>query len=136
MAEATIGALSTADHAAIRASSDRFMQLLIAQDFDSLVRLYTEDAVVMPPHHPAVHGRTAIRSWFPSFPRVSRFSLTIDESDGRADLAYVRGSYSMTLHPEGAPRPVEDAGKYIEIRKRQADGSWPIAADIFNSDKT
>jgi hypothetical protein len=41
----------------------------------------------------------------------------------------------MTLHPEGAPRPVEEIGKYIEIRTRQADGSWPIAADIFNSDQ-
>jgi ketosteroid isomerase-like protein len=135
MTEATIGALSTADHAAIRTSTERFVQTLVAQDFDALVRLYTEHAVVMPPHQPAVHGRPAIRSWFPSFPRVSRFSFTIDEAEGRADLAYVRGSYSMTLHPEGAPGPVEDAGKYIEIRKRQADGSWPIAADIFNSDK-
>jgi ketosteroid isomerase-like protein len=135
MAEATIAALSTADHAAIRASSDRFTQLLVAQDFDSLVRLYTENAVVMPPHHPAVHGRPALRIWIASFPRVSRMSFTIDEAEGRADLAYVRGSYSMTLHPEGAPGPVDDAGKYIEIRKRQADGSWPIATDIFNSDK-
>jgi ketosteroid isomerase-like protein len=26
-------------------------------------------------------------------------------------------------------------GKYLEIRKRQPDGSWLVAADIFNSDK-
>jgi ketosteroid isomerase-like protein len=61
--------------------------------------------------------------------------LTIDEIDGRADLAYVRGSYSMTLHPQGAPAPVDDVGKYLEIRMHQADGSWLLAVDIFNSDK-
>ena|SRR2546428_8893178 len=135
MAEITVGILSAADQAAIRTVSDRFSQLLVAQEFDSLVRLYTENAVFMPPHQPAVHGRTALRSWMASFPRVSRMSLTINEIDGRADLAYVRGSYAMTLHPENAPGPIDDLGKYIEIRKRQADGSWLLAADIFNSDK-
>ena len=136
VAETTIGVLSAPDHAVIRIASDRFSRLLLAQDFDSLVDLYTEDAVLMPPHQPTVHGRSTIRTWFRStFPRVSRLSLTIDEIDGRADIAYVRGSYSMTLHPDGAPGPVDDVGKYIEIRKRQPDGSWLLAADIFNSDK-
>jgi hypothetical protein len=41
----------------------------------------------------------------------------------------------MTLSPDGAPGPIDDAGKFIEIRKKQPDGSWPMAADIFNSDK-
>jgi uncharacterized protein (TIGR02246 family) len=135
MAEFTIGALSTVDQAAIRAVSDRWAQLLLAQDFDSLVRLYTEDAVFMPPHQPAMHGRTAIRSWMASFPRISRFSLTVDQIDGRADVAYVRGAYSMTLHPEGASGSIDDVGKYVEIRRRQPDGSWLLATDIFNSDK-
>ena len=135
MADATIGTLAAADEAAIRTVSDRFSQLMLAQDLDSLVRLYTENAVAMPPHQPAVHGRTALRSWLATFPRVSRLSLIIDEIDGRADLAYVRGSYSMTLHPASAPGPIDDVGKYLEIRKRQADGSWLLAADIFNSDK-
>ena len=53
MADATIGTLAAADQAAIRAVSDRFSQLLVAQDLDSLVRLYTENAVAMPPHQPA-----------------------------------------------------------------------------------
>ena len=89
----------------------------------------------MPPHHPAVHGRAAFERWIASFPRVLRMTLTVDEVDGRADLAYVRGTYAMTLHPDGAPSPVDDVGKYLEVRKRQPDGSWLLAADIFNSDR-
>jgi ketosteroid isomerase-like protein len=132
--EATIGTLSSADHAAIRTISDRFSTLLIARDFAALAELYTDDAVIMPPHHPAVRGRAAFESWIKSFPRVSRFVLHTEEIDGRADIAYVRGSYAMTLHPDGAPGAVEDVGKYLEIRKRQSDGPWLLAADIFNSD--
>ncbi len=36
--------------------------------------------------------------------------------------------------PEGAAEPVQDRGKYVEIRRKQADGAWLIAVDIFNSD--
>jgi uncharacterized protein (TIGR02246 family) len=135
MTQPTIGALSAKDTAAIRAVSEQFSRFLLAQNFDALVRLYTDDAVFMPPHQPAVNGRTALRSWLDAFPKVTKFAFEIDAIDGREDLAYVRGRYSMTLHPDGAPGPIDDAGKFVEIRKKQADGSWPIAADIFNSDK-
>jgi ketosteroid isomerase-like protein len=135
MPEAVIGTLSAADHASIRALTDRFVQQMLAGNFDGLVTLYTENAVLMPPHHPAVQGRAAIQAFLGSFPRISSFSTTVHEIDGRADLAYVRGSYSMTLHPDGAPGPVEEQGKFLEIRRRQPDGSWPLAVDIFNSDK-
>ena len=39
----------------------------------------------------------------------------------------------MTMNPPGA-EPVHEAGKYIEIRKKQADGSWLLYRDIYNSD--
>lgn len=129
-----IGTLSSADRAAILDVSERFPDLMTGRDFAALARLYTDDSVLMPPHHPAVHGRAAIESWMTSFPRVSRFTLKTEEIDGRADIAYVRGTYAFTMHPDGTPSPVEDMGKYLEIRKRQPDGSWLVAADIFNSD--
>jgi len=134
MSEMIVGALSSADVAAIRTVSDRFTKLLIGRDFEGLVQLYTSDAVVMPPHHPALRGSTAFAQWISNFPRVIAMTLAVEDVDGRADLAYVRGTYTMTLQPEGAPAPVEDKGKYLEIRRRQADGSWPIAVDTFNSD--
>ena len=30
--------------------------------------------------------------------------------------------------------PMPDEGSYLEIWKRQADGSWRVAMDVFNSD--
>jgi len=40
----------------------------------------------------------------------------------------------MTLEPEDGEQ-IDDQGKFIEIRKRQANGSWPLAADMFSSDE-
>lgn len=134
MPEGVIGTLSAADQSTIRALTERFVQLMLAGNLDGLVTLYTENAVLMPPHHPEVQGRAALRAFLGSFPRISSFRATAHEIDGRADLAYVRGSYAMTLHPEGAADPVKDEGKFVEIRRRQPDGSWLLAVDIFNSD--
>ena len=93
------------------------------------------DVVVMPPNHPAVEGPDAVKEWFKAFPRASQFSLSISDIGGYGDVAYVRGHATMTLHPEGAAEPVDEVMKYVEIRKKQEDGSWPLAVDIFNSDK-
>jgi len=127
--------LSTNDTAMIRESSETFGRLFLSQDFDALAGLYNAEAALLPPHQPAVQGRAQIKAWLKAFPKVRRFKLDILEIDGREDLAYVRGAYSMTIEPEGAPGLVDDAGKYVEIRKKQSDGSWGIAVDIFNSDK-
>jgi len=129
----TLEPLSSADAAALRAVHDRFSAALLRQDFDAVAALYAEDATLLPPQEPAVHGRAAIRKWTAAVPRVTRIVLQVDDLDGRADVAYMRGAFAMTLEPEGAP-PVSLAGKYVEILKKQPDGVWRFAVDIFNSD--
>ncbi len=79
-------------------------------------------------------GREAILPWFQAFPPMTEFNLTITKLEGCCDLAYMVGAYSMTIAPEGAPEPIQDVGKFIEVRQKQDDGSWQIAEDIFNSD--
>ena len=59
----------------------------------------------------------------------------VDEVGGSGDVAYVRGHYAITVTPPGATRPVSDTGKYVTVSRRQPDGTWPILADMFNSDK-
>ena len=81
-----------------------------------------------------MEGRAAIAAWMQGLPPVKDFKLTPVEIEGRGDLAYVKGTFTMSMVPPGAPGPITDVGKYIEIRRRQADGSWLIALDIFNSD--
>ena len=45
-----------------------------------------------------------------------------------------RGTYAMTFTLPGAPGPTEDRGKYLLIERKQADGSWLITNEMFNSD--
>jgi uncharacterized protein (TIGR02246 family) len=127
-------ALPEADVAAVRALADRWQQAARAKDWPAVAATYTEDGMFMPPNGPAVQGRAAIEAWLKAFPPMSDFTLTPGEINGRADVAYDRGTYSLTFASPAKGQPASDKGKYVVISRKRADGSWLIAIDIFNSD--
>ncbi len=132
--EPGVKALSAEDVAANKALTAAYVQGVNSKDWAAVTALYTEDAILLPPNQPLVQGREAILAWAEAFPPLTEFDLTLVEVDGYGDLAYVRGMGTMTMTPEGAPEPIKDTVKYIEIRRKQDDGSWLIAIDIMNSD--
>jgi ketosteroid isomerase-like protein len=48
-------------------------------------------------------------------------------------LAYTQGTYEFTA-TDPKSGPVNDRGKFVVVWKKQTDGGWKIAADIWNSD--
>ena len=125
--------LSEADRTAIRKAGETDLMMMIAKDWKGDLALYTEDAIQLPPNQAALQGKAAIQAWYEAFPPFSNFQEQSLEIEGQADLAYDRGTYSMTVTPPGAA-PIEDRGKYLTIYRKQADGSWKIARVMFNSD--
>ncbi|NIM51970.1 MAG: DUF4440 domain-containing protein [Gemmatimonadales bacterium] len=129
------GPLSEEDVAAIRSSTESFAQAMLAGDPATVAGFFAEDAVAMPPNEPAVEGRAAIQAWLEALPTVTQDELRLVEVTGRGEIAYGRGTYTLTVMPEGAPEPITDRGKYVAIFRKQPDGSWLIAVDIWNSDQ-
>lgn len=125
--------LSEDDAAAIRQGSADFVRHAVAGDWEALASIYTEEAVVMPPNQELVIGRSAIRNLF-SVLAVSDFQLKPIEIDGRADLAFSRGTYSWTVRV-GEGEPARDHGKWLTIWRKQPDGTWLLSQDIWNSDQ-
>jgi uncharacterized protein (TIGR02246 family) len=126
-------ALATADADAIRAAAAAYITAVRDTAWATWADFYANDATVLPPNGPQVSGRDNLIAWARAFPPMTQFTLTQVEVDGRGDLAYVVGRYSMVLAPPGAPE-MADSGKYLEIWRRQQDGSWKIMRDMFNSD--
>jgi len=126
--------LSEADKTALRAIDQKFGEAVLAKNWAGAAALYAPEASLMQPNGPAVNGRAMIQAWLEAFPPISTLTIETQEIDGMGDLAYTRGTYAMTFTLPGAPRPTEDRGKYLLIERKQADGSWLITDEMFNSD--
>jgi uncharacterized protein (TIGR02246 family) len=130
----TAKGLSAADIKKIDDVTQTAVNAALARDFATWASLFLDDAVIYPPNEPAVKGRVAIRAWLEKFPPITEFKLNHEKVEGREDLAYVLGTYTMTITPPGAPGPVKDSGKFVTIVRRQPDGRWLGAVDMFSSD--
>ena len=127
-------ALKDEDRAAMRAAADSFNAYFRSNNDSAIAGLFAELAIFMPTNMGPVEGRPAILAFFQAAPAIPDFTHTPVEIDGRGDLAYVRGTYSYSVPAQGGTPAMQDHGKYLEIRRRQADGRWLVTLDIFNSD--
>jgi len=122
--------LTPADIEANRALSQTFSDHVLARDWEAASQLYADSALLLPPNSTAIQGRTAIRDYLSAFPPLAALTVTADEVTGVGDAVYVTGRYYMTLALPGNP---VDSGKFLDVRRKQADGSWKYVVDMFNT---
>ena len=96
---------------------------------------YTEDAKLLPANREMVSGKRAIEEFWKTAMNagVRRIDLEAAEVGYDGNMGYVRGVSTVTIQPEGG-REISDRGKYLVVLRRQADDSWKVALDIWNSD--
>jgi ketosteroid isomerase-like protein len=61
--------------------------------------------------------------------------MTISPEDVRilGDCAYSHGSYKQAMTPKEGGEPISNAGRFLTILEKQANGSWKIAIACFNT---
>jgi len=113
---------------AIQAAVTQYVAATNEGDAEALTDLYADDAVLLPPDHEPIQGREAIGAFWRqgTDPGLEVRTMRM-EVDG--DVGYLVGSYHL---PETEEEPA-DSGKYVMCLRRQADGSWKLTADIWNS---
>src|SRR5207248_10336687 len=98
---------------------------------------YEETAVSMPPNQELENGKAAIEKGFTELfkatGKITEFSSQQRDLDVYGDHAIEVGSYAMTFQPAGAKEPVKDHGSFINIWRKQPDGSWKIHRDAIAS---
>ena len=105
---------------------------------DTIFSSFAADARVLAPGIPIAEGWEASRAVFAELEALPGYSLeyspTIAEVGGAADLGYTIGTYQMTL-PGSDGSIAEIDGKYLTIWRRQPDGQWNVAVDMFNANR-
>ena len=89
-----------------------------------------DDIVFAPPDQPAITGHDACRAFLEEFPTPSTFTAEFDDVDGQGNLAFSRGNAAATFEDGTAT-----TFKWLAIHRRQADGSWKMTRDTWNTNE-
>jgi uncharacterized protein (TIGR02246 family) len=128
---------SDRDRAVIAKVSSSLLQAVNASDLPAVLAAWAADGTLMPPHHPPVHGREALRSYFRDlFARQRfRFAFTSTVIELAGDMAFEHVTYTATAWPAAGGPALEDRGKGLHVYRRELDGTWKLIRDIWNSDR-
>ena len=127
----------TGDERAIREADAAWSKAAAAKDLEGTLSFMAEDTLEMAPNAPLLTGKAAARKFWGDMFAAPGFAIswqaTKAEVSRGGDLGYSIGSYQLSMQDKSG-KPMADRGKYVTIWKKQADGSWKVTVDIFNSD--
>jgi ketosteroid isomerase-like protein len=107
------------------------------REVDRMIAFWTDDAVVYPPDMPAVRGKAALRAYVEGALAIPGFHITWTTSEASlspdGQLAYLLSTNVITMTgPEG--QPVTTGGRAVTVWRRESDGRWRCAVDIWNAE--
>lgn len=119
---------------AIEEADSQQMAAFTTKDIAGMTANYAPDAVILPQNGPAVSGKENLEASFKEMSNtMSDMKWSITKFEASGDIAYEVGTYTANIQMPGMPA-MADKGKFVTVWKRQADGKWLIAVDIFNTD--
>ena len=131
--------LSDADRAQIRALDSMFVRAWLQDDTAGVLRLFADDAVLLPPNAAPVLGRAAIRAWWwprdGSRTRILAFDRHVDEVSGSHELAFMRGTANLrwTYQKNGRTTRQSSHSNDFIVLARASDGTWKITRQVWNT---
>ncbi len=107
------------------------------RDVERILSYWTEDAVVLPPGLPAVVGKAALRQYVEDSRQIPGFRITWESKDVTlspdGQLAYMFSRNAVTVNAlDGTP--ITTDGRAVTIWRRESDGEWRCAVDVWNAE--
>jgi uncharacterized protein (TIGR02246 family) len=126
--------LSASDREAVTRVYDQYVAAWLAGDADAVMRLLSDDAVLIPHHGLApVVGASAIRKWWwpPDSPpmTINVFTVTYDQVGGSGQMAFVRGTQKLEW-TTGTKRS-RNRGNHLTLFRKEPDGRWLITHQMW-----
>ena len=104
---------------------------------EKVLAYYEDDAMEMAPNMPMAKGKEAIRAMqqgmMKSGMKFKNVEFNSIDVQAGGKIAFEVGTYAMALDvPDMGV--VNDKGKYVALWREQADGSWKVYAETWNTD--
>lgn len=90
----------------------------------------------VPPNTSTATGKDGVRQCCePIFKQVKSTAVTVADRDVvvAGDWAIEHGNFDRTVAPVSGGPEQREQGRFVAIYRRQPDGSWKLARDIWNS---
>ena len=140
---ATLAASSSATLAAepprtAHKAHDAYLTAINANDAELLMASVTDDIVLIAPNAPAMVGKETVASWVGGyFDAVeTNWQKTTLEFVVAGEWAFERYLYRSIDVPHGSREAATDIGNGINIYRRDDDGVWRVARDVWATSLT
>jgi ketosteroid isomerase-like protein len=124
------------------ASIDKMHQMDLeafkTNNIDMLVKLVTDDCIMLPPAQGPICGREAIRNYFKEkfmewkAYKVAFYDQQFEEVKLMGELAYEWGTSKGVFYMKNGGPDIFENSRLFRILRSQPDGSWKIARVIWN----
>jgi uncharacterized protein (TIGR02246 family) len=110
-------------------------------DLETLLTLFTDDGILIPPEGEIIEGKEALRNMLKqNFELHQDYIITEYNQDFKeikilGQYAYEWGTYSGKYESKDDGKEITGSGKLMRILKLQADGSWKVHRTIWTVDK-
>ena len=122
---------------AIHKREDEFLAAHSFYDGAKLADFYTDDALLIPPNEPIVHGKKAIAEWyeneFKKAPPIENPKVTLEDIEICGNMAFIRGDFILKFEGQITDKPIIQNLRFISIWQRQSDDTWKFYCDIWNT---
>jgi uncharacterized protein (TIGR02246 family) len=103
-------------------------------DAKTIAGHFTKDGVLMAPGEEVASGTEAVEAYYSKIFKAYHTELDswYEEIEVSGDLGFGRGEARVTLVDKSTGDTTHSSSKYLNIVKRQEDGSWKTSHDVWN----
>lgn len=134
---AALGQASGNAQDAVLAADAAWLKVYAAKDLEKSVAFCDDEGSMLAPNSPIATGKDALTKLIGSAFAIPDYKLAWHPNKvgvaRSGELGYTSGTYDLSF-TDAAGKTISDKGKYLTVWKKEADGSWKVLFDMFNSD--
>jgi ketosteroid isomerase-like protein len=119
----------------VREATFALADALARGDAVAAAQLYVDDGKLLSPSAELISGRLDIEAYWRAGIAFGLAGIELDAEDLEVvdGVAIEIGRYVLAVEGDG-DASVRDSGKYLVLHRRDGDGAWRRAVDVFNPD--
>ena len=122
----------------VKTIHEQYVASLLASDSEAWLALWDDDGVLMLDNAVMAVGKESIKATmdglFKEFKYVE-FDIQISKTHIDGDFGFAFGNWNYTYALKTSGAKTYRYGKYVDIIKEQADGTWRIYLECYNTNK-